>query len=221
MVFEWLRLMDQFPTVYVQALSGGTGPIAIKKGIKEIENLGLVEQMPRFILSQPHRCNPMAIAWEKAKANNFSKGWLHDYPILENPYTKIPTLSTGNPTTYPIIADIVKQSHGEILSFDEDMALDIARLSTFHTTVKVGPAATVAIGGFFEALMKNAIHDNDIVLINIGEGAKRSPEFMTAMNYSTIEVNAVDECPRFNRSLYQDQLWKAVEDKYSLKKVKA
>ena len=221
MVFEWLRLMEEFPTVYIQALSGGTGPIAIEKGIKEIENTGLVKQLPRFILSQPHRCNPMALAWEKAKANNFPEGWLHDYPILENPYTKIPTLSTGNPTTYPIIADIVKRSHGEILSFDEDMALDIARLSTFHTTVKVGPAATVAIGGFYESLMKDAIHDNDVVLINIGEGAKRSPEFMTAMNYSTMEVNSVDECPRFDRSLYEKQLWNAVEEKYTAKKVKA
>ncbi len=221
MVFEWLRLMDEFPTVYIQALSGGTGPIAIEKGINEIKSLGLVKQVPRFILSQPHRCNPMAIAWEKAKAKGFPEGWLKDYPIINNPYTKIPTLSTGNPTTFPIIADIVKRSNGEILSFDEDMALDVARLATYFTTVKVGPAATVAIGGFFESLMKNKINNGDVVLINVGEGAKRSPEYMEAMNYSTIEVNSVDECPRFDRKIYEEQLWSAVEEKYSVKKVKA
>lgn len=221
MVFEWLRLMDEFPTVYIQALSGGTGPIAIEKGIHEIQSLGLVKKMPRFILSQPHRCNPMALAWENAKAKGFSEGWLKEYPIIDNPYTKIPTLSTGNPTTYPIIADIVKRSNGEILSFDEDMALHIARLATYHTTVKVGPAATVALGGFFESLMRNKINDGDVVLINVGEGAKRSPEFMEAMNYSTIEVNSVDECSRFNRSAYEEQLWSAVNEKYSPKKIKA
>jgi len=221
MVFEWLRIMDEFPTVYIQALSGGTGPIAIEKGVEEIKDTGLIKQMPRFILVQPHRCNPMAMAWEKAKKNEFPEGWLSDYPILKNPYTKIPTLSTGNPTTYPIIADIVKRSNGEILSFDEDMALDIARLATYYTTVKVGPAATVAIGGFFEALMKNSINNGDIVLINIGEGAKRSPEYMEAMNYSTVEINSVNECHRFDRTIYRHQLWNALKEKYLIDKVNA
>ncbi len=217
MVFEWLRLMDEFPTVYIQALSGGTGPIAIEKGINEIKDLGVVDKLPRFILAQPHRCNPMAQAWEKAKENNFPEGWLHDYPILENPQTTIPTLSTGNPTTYPIIANIVKRSGGEIISFNEDNAVDIARLSTYETTVKVGPAATVALGGFFEALTDGHIKDGDVVLINIGEGAKRSPEFMEAVNYSTKIVSSIDECEEFDRTQYHDQLLKAVLDKYPKK----
>jgi len=219
MVFEWLRLMDEFPTVYIQALSGGTGPIAIEKGIKEIESLNLVKKVPRFILSQPHRCDPMAQAWKKAKQNNFPEGWLNDYPILENPQTTIPTLSTGNPTTYPIIADIVKRSGGEIISFKEENAIDIARLATFETTVKVGPAATVALGGFFEALTYGHINDGDIVLINIGEGAKRSPEFMEKVNYSTKVVASIDECDKFDRNKYKEKLYKAVLDKYP-KKVK-
>jgi len=101
------------------------------------------------------------------------------------------------------------------------MALDIARLATYYTTVKVGPAATVAIGGFFEALMKNSINNGDIVLINIGEGAKRSPEYMEAMNYSTVEINSVNECHRFDRTIYRHQLWNALKEKYLIDKVNA
>jgi len=215
MVFEWLRLMDTFPTVYVQALSGGTGPIAIEKAIRELDGTGLIKQVPRFILSQPHRCNPMAMAWENAKKTNFPNGWLTDYPILEQPQTTIPTLSTGNPTTYPIIADIVKRSNGEILSFNEDDAVDIARYTTYNTTVKVGPAATVALGGFFSALNNGSIHNDDVVLINIGEGAKRSPEFMHAVNFSMQEVSSIDECKEFDRTEYADQLETVVAKKYS------
>ncbi len=217
MVFEWIRLMEEFPTVYIQALSGGTGPIAIKKGIEEIKDLGFVSKLPRFILAQPHRCNPMAQAWKKAQENNFPEGWLNDYPILKNPQTTIPTLSTGNPTTYPIIASIVKESGGEIISFNEDNAIDIARLATYETTVKVGPAATVALGGFFEALVDGHIKDGDVVLINIGEGAKRSPEFMEEVNYSTKIVSSIDECEKFNRTQYKDEIWKNVLDRYPKK----
>ena len=32
--FEWLRQMKDFPTAYIQALSGGTGPIGVIKGCK-------------------------------------------------------------------------------------------------------------------------------------------------------------------------------------------
>ena len=34
MVFEWLRQIDRIPDVYIQAVSGGTGPIAVDKGIR-------------------------------------------------------------------------------------------------------------------------------------------------------------------------------------------
>ena len=39
MVFEWLRQMGQIPDVYIQAVSGGTGPIAIDKGIRDIKEI--------------------------------------------------------------------------------------------------------------------------------------------------------------------------------------
>ena len=62
MLFEWLRLMEDFPTVYVQALSGGTGPLAIAKGCHKLETLGLSKKTPRMLLIQSNKCYPMADA---------------------------------------------------------------------------------------------------------------------------------------------------------------
>ena len=115
MVFEWLRQLGKLPDVYIQALSGGTGPIAIDKACDDLSELNLIEKMPRFIMVQPHNCDPMTQGWQKAKANNFPYGWAIDYPIIDNPQSKVPTLATGNPKTYPIISSLVKKSNGELV----------------------------------------------------------------------------------------------------------
>jgi threonine synthase len=215
MVFEWLRQIGEVPNVYVQALSGGTGPIAIEKAYKDLAGLGLVDKLPRFIMVQPSGCAPMTHGWEKAKVEGFPSGWLCNYPIYENPITKVPTLATGKPGTYPIIADLVRRSGGEIIEFNEEYIVDIARAVAFENTVRVGPAAAIALGGFFESLHKGIIKEGDNVLINVGEGVRRAPDFVEEMMYTTMHVNSIDDCERFNREQYRDVLWKKIDEIYN------
>ena len=214
MVFEWLRQTGEVPNVYIQALSGGTGPIAIEKAYKDLKGLGMVDKLPRFIMVQPSGCAPMTHGWEKAKSDNFPKGWETQYPIYENPITKVPTLATGKPGTYPIITRIVKESNGEIIEFNEDHLIDIARAIAFENTVRIGPAAAISAGGFFESLHKGLLNDGDNILINIGEGVRRSPDFVEEMMYTTQDIDSVDECERFDREQYREQLWKKVDEMY-------
>ena len=209
MVFEWLRQCGELPDVYIQALSGGTGPIAIDKAVKDLEGIYDVKN-PRFIMIQPSGCDPMTQGWEKSKANNFPEGWLHDYPILDNPYTEVPTLATGNPATYPIIANLVKESDGEIITFNESLVSDIARIVGFEKGVKMGPASATALGGFFVALENNILKDGESVLINTGEGMNRAPDLVEKMEYTSQLVSSVDECEVPNREDYREVVWKKI-----------
>ena len=213
MVFEWIRQMETFPTVYIQALSGGTGPIAIDKALDDIKDLKLVDHYPRYIMVQPSNCDPMTQGWEKAKTNGFPEGWETDYPIIDNPITEVPTLATGNPATYPIIASLVKKSKGEIINFDESEIYDIARLVAYETGVRVGPASTIALGGFLKSLKDGLIKDDDIILINVGEGVRRAPKFKEQLIYTTVEIDSIDDCEEFNRDNLKEQLWSKF-DKY-------
>ncbi|MCL2683408.1 MAG: pyridoxal-phosphate dependent enzyme [Bacteroidales bacterium] len=199
MVFEWLRDLQKFPTVYIQALSGGTGPIAIDKALREIEHLNLVENYPRFLMIQPDGCSPMVQGWKKAKAHNFSAGWESDYPVFECPVTQVPTLATGNPGTFPIIANLVKKSNGDMLEIQESKLVDMTRYIAYEAVVAMGPAAATAALGYIEALKTNNIKNGDVVLINIGEGMRRAPELLQQMNYTEQRVDSVDECERFDR----------------------
>ena len=210
MVYEWLRLLPEFPTVYMQALSGGSGPIGIDKACTELAETGSFEKMPRFILVQHSNCAPMAHAWESAKSQNFPEGWEWNYPVYENPETKIQTLSTGNPTAYPYLAPMVRKSEGEIIDVEEDKTLDVARLIAYEVAVRIGPAAAVNAAGFFKALRLGQIKDGDVVMINIGEGTRRSPAFMEEISYSAKTIDTVTECDLIDRKIYSQQLWDAV-----------
>jgi threonine synthase len=210
MVFDWLRNMPEFPTVYLQALSGGTGPVAIEKAIRETEDLGLLCKLPRFLMVQPDGCAPMADAWAKAKARSFPEGWQNDYPVYNNPDTKIPTLATGNPATYPVIGELVNRSGGDIFSFDESKCEDVARAVAFETLAGIGPASSVALGGFFVALKNSLIKNGDVVMINIGEGLNRAPEFLKSLTYTEQKVSRTDECELIDRKKLQRELWNKI-----------
>ena len=206
-VFEWLRQIGTVPDVYIQALAGGTGPIAIDKAIRDIESLGLVQKDPRYIMVQASGCDPMTAAWEKAKENDFPEGWEHDFPIYDSPVTKIPTLANGNPQTFPIIGSLCKKTGGEIITFNEELATEVARVVAYESTIKIGPAATIAVGGFFDGLKKGLFNEGEKIMINIGEGVRRSPELLEDMIYTTKSVSSVDECESVDRNTFRDKLW--------------
>lgn len=178
MVFEFIRLLRKMPDVYIQAVSGGTGPIAIDKGIREISGCYPHVKLPRMLLVQQDTCDPMVRGWEAAEEKGFPEGYEKEYPIIENPQTSVSILSTGNPGMFPIVAPIVKKSKGTFLRVKEDELVNYARLVQKERGINLGPASIVCLAGFYEALRKKEIANGDVVLINIGEGAARAKEFV-------------------------------------------
>lgn len=210
MVFEWLRQMGQIPDVYIQAVSGGTGPIAIDKGIRNIKEIYPDLKNPRFLLVQTDGCDPMVQAWEEAEAAGFPEGFEKNYPIIDNPVTEVPTLATGNPASYPLIAKLVKESGGSFLRMREKKLLAMGKLMAFEKKVIPGPASAVCMAGFFIALQKNQIKDGETVLINLGEGANRAPYFLEQMIYTSRNVQNVEECEPHLMDDYRAELWNEV-----------
>ena len=191
MVFEFLRQLGRLPDVYMQAVAGGTGPIALFKGYCEIEEhlsetaniaseiavMSKKLKLPRMLLVQQDLCDPMVQAWEKAQKDRFPENFEKEYPVIENPPTSVFILSAGNPGMYPLVAKIVKKSNGDFIRVKEDELVDFARIVYQEKNVRIGLAATVCFAGFYQALKENKIKDGDTVVINIGESGKRYPDF--------------------------------------------
>ncbi len=178
MVFEFIRQLGKMPDVYIQAISGGTGPIAIDKGVREIEKHYPEATLPRMIMVQQDTCDPMVQAWEKATQDQFPKGYEKIYPIIENPKTAITILSTGNPAMFPIVAPIIKKSGGTFLRVLESDIVAVAAEAYKHQNLILGPASIVTIAGFLKALEENLIKNGESVLINVGEGSGRNLNFV-------------------------------------------
>lgn len=186
LVFEYLRQLHRMPDVYVQAVAGGTAPIALDKGVRELEREcgGVVAidddrinvKLPRMLLVQQDTCDPMVRGWEKAEADGFPEGWEKDYPSLE-PKTAISILSTGNPGMFPIVAPIVKKSGGSFVRVEESSLVQLAKWVNEEKGFVPGPASMVCIAGFLKALEQGLIKDGDLVSINMGEGSARASRF--------------------------------------------
>ena len=188
MVFEFLRLLGKMPDVYMQAVGGGTGPIALDKGFREIEEhfseikLPIEKiKLPRMLLVQQDLCDPMVQAWEKAKSNGFPDKFENDFPVIQNPPTSVFILSAGNPGMYPLVAKIVKKSGGDFLRIKESELTDFARIVYQEKGAYIGPAATVCFSGFYQALKENKIKDGETIVINIGESGRRYSDFVSKL----------------------------------------
>ncbi len=213
--FEIIRQLGKMPDVYIQAISGGTSPLALEKAFHDFGDLDILGKMPRMIFIQGDRCDPQVQAWNKAKANGFPPGWENDYPVIENPKTLVPTLATGNPVLYPRLARLVKRTGGEYFSVNEEMAVNMSRLVAYEVAVKVGPASAVGLLGFFEALKNGVIHDHESVFINMGEGVRRAISFLEEVSFTTEQVTDINDLKRFDRCKYKDFVWKPFLQHYT------
>src|SRR5258705_13214875 len=90
------------PDWYIQAVSGGMGPLGVYKGFHELKELGLIETIPAIAPIQAEGCAPMVLSWKK--------GLEKAEPVL-SPKTRIETLATGDPgRTYVMLCAQVHET---------------------------------------------------------------------------------------------------------------
>jgi len=60
-------------------------------------------------------------------------------------------------------------------------------------------------------LKRGLLRNGDRVLINIGEGIRRAPEFLITMFQEKAEVATVDACRLFDRRGHRADIWNELE----------
>ena len=178
LAYECLRQIGQLPTVYMQAVAGGTSPLALEKGIRDLNAAaGDKYLIPRMLLVQQDECDPMVTAWEKATAEGFPEGWEKDYEAKKDIKTRIGILTAANPGNYPLVAPLVKRSGGTFIRVAEADLPKYGKEMKKNRGTLMGPASMVCYAGFFQAVERGLIKSGDTVLLNTGEGSDRSGWF--------------------------------------------
>ena len=148
----------QAPDWYLQAVSGGLGPVGVMKGFQEMKALGLIDKLPKLGCFQTSGCAPMAHSFHKGLA--VAENVLH-------PVTDITTLATGIPgQAYEVLRELILAHGGTI-----DSVSDIDAFNTIHVVAKmdglsVEPATAVTFAGLFKLIRQGIIQPDETVVIN-------------------------------------------------------
>ena len=146
------------PHWYIQAVSGGLGPVGVMKGFRELERFGLSEGLPKLGLIQSSGCDPMVRSFH----NNEEEAT----PILQ-PKTRIATVATGVPgVAYKMLRRDVLDIGGTFESVSDEDAYKALKTVAQLEGISVEPATALAFAGLFKMVRMRMIDPDEIVVVN-------------------------------------------------------
>lgn len=145
------------PDWYIQAVSGGMGPLGVYQGFKELYSMGLISHIPKLAVIQTEGCSPMVQAF---KANKDATE-----PVIPN--TRIIILATGDPgKSYTYLWNLTQNYGGLMESVTDLEAFAAMRSLAKSEGMAVEPATAVAFAGLEKMLKNDSISKDELVVIN-------------------------------------------------------
>jgi threonine synthase len=146
------------PDWYIQAVSGGLGPVGVWKGFEELQLMGLVDRRPKLACIQAAGCAPMV--------QSFRKGLVHVEPVL-NPQTLITTVATGSPgIAYSLLHRYALQHGGTFESVSDEEAFRAMHLMAKLDGFSMEPAAAIAFAGLIKLVENGTVRPDDVIVVN-------------------------------------------------------
>ncbi|MGC9349388.1 MAG: pyridoxal-phosphate dependent enzyme, partial [Anaerolineae bacterium] len=148
----------QTPDWYIQAVSGGMGPVGVFKGYQELYRMGLVDRLPKLGLIQVEGCAPMA--------NSYRKGLAKAEPV-DHPNTRVITIATGYPgPAYEHLYRIVSEYGGAFEAVSDEETFRALHVLAKMEGLSVEPAAASAFAGLFKLLNQGVIKRDETIVVN-------------------------------------------------------
>jgi threonine synthase len=146
------------PDWYIQAVSGGMGPVGVWKAYEEMVALGLVDRMPKLACIQAAGCAPMV--------HSFEKGLEEAEPIL-TPKTRVITIATGSPgPAYSFLSRVIREHGGAFEAVTDEETFRAMHVMAKLDGVSMEPAAATAFAGLFKLISKGVIKRDEVIVVN-------------------------------------------------------
>jgi len=147
----------QAPDWYVQAVSGGIGPLGVWKGFSELYQMGLIDRVPKLAIVQAAGCAPMVAAFERGESKAT--------PVI--PKTLIHVLATGDPgPAYDQLYHVLQTTGGTMIAVEDGETFQAMRRLASHAGLSVEPATAVAFAGLEKMLSQGMIAPDESVIVN-------------------------------------------------------
>jgi threonine synthase len=147
----------QTPDWYIQAVSGGLGPLGVYQGFKELYSMGLISHVPKLAVIQAEGCSPMVKAFKAGK----------EVAEAVIPNTRIIILATGDPgKSYNYLWKLTQNYGGSMESVTDAEAFSAMRALAKSEGMAVEPATAVAFAGLEKMLCLGSISSDELVVVN-------------------------------------------------------
>ncbi len=155
--------------------------VAYWKGFKDLENLGLIDGLPRFMGAQAAGASPIYKA--------FIEGAEKIKPV-ENVETVATAIRIGNPVNWKRALRAVRETGGLVEVVTDEEILQAQRILASREGVFAEPAGAAPIALLFKAVRRGLIDsDSRVVCIATGHGLK-DPDIVLKSSRNLVEVDA-------------------------------
>jgi threonine synthase len=169
-VYELLADRDwNAPDAIVFPASTGELVVGVVDGLQECEELGLIEELPTVYATQAAGCSPIAAAWEVGKET--TEPW-------ETPDTIVGELEVADPPGGDLALAALREVDGEVLTVEDDEALESAVAVASTEAVEIGLAGGVAAAGLWSLAEDGPLGEDDEVVVLNTEAATKAPDVL-------------------------------------------
>lgn len=141
--------------------------VGLRKGFRELREVGLLDDEPPLFAAQASGCAPIATAWEADR--DAVEPWAH-------PDTICGELEVDNPAGGALAIDALAASGGDAVAVDDDDILESAAATTRHVGVEMGAAAGAGAAAAWE--LADRFDDGDALVLLNTEGGGKTPDIL-------------------------------------------
>ena len=174
------------PDYYFQAVGSGTGAIAAwEANLRLIADGRFGKKLMKLMISQNHPFIPIRNAW-KANSRNMLP-FDDETARREVEIIDAKVLSNRKPP-YPVVGglfDALTETKGEVLAATNEEAILAAELFMEHEGNDIHPAAAIAVATLIQAVNKNKVEPDAIIMLNITGGGEQRMKHGKTLHYLT------------------------------------
>lgn len=152
------------PDGIVYPTGGGVGIVGMYKAAQELQELGLIDDLPPLYAAQADGCAPIVDAFENG---------LDHHERWDQPDTICGGIEIPDPGASPWILEALRETDGGAVATSDEEILDAACTIAASEGVEMGATCSAAASGAWALAEADEFDDDDtIVLLNTGAGNK-------------------------------------------------
>ena len=185
-----IELMEQLrwePPDWVVLPAGNLGnSSAFGKGLREMQQLGLIKRLPRLALIQAEGSAPLYHMIERAKAENKSPRETGIEPVA-NPHTLATAIRIGAPASWKKALREMEATNGVCEAVSEQEIAD-AKAVIGLSGIGCEPASAATLAGIRKLVAANVIDKSESVVAVLTGNLLKDPSYTLAYHQGTLSL---------------------------------